>query len=128
MKILKAVLVLTFAISWGNVSGQTRLFDRVLVDFPKDVNVAGTVLHAGHYEIRQLRNSASGARVLFATESGGTGFEAEAATIPVLNNLTPTSTHAVVRRTGRVHYLNQVWIAGKDYGYEFPIPEGQSLA
>lgn len=124
----KNLLLLAVAFWGGHAAGQSRLFDRVAVDFPNDVNVAGKVLHAGSYEIRQLRNSASGARVLFVTDKGGTGFEAEAATIPVLDNLTPTRTHLVLRRSGGLDYLRQVWIAGKNYGYEFNIPDQGRLA
>ncbi len=127
MNTTKSVLILAFAVGVGHLYGQSRLFDRVAVDFPNDVNVAGKILHAGSYEIRQLRNSASGARVLFVTDKSGTGFEAEAATIPVLDNLTPTRTHLVMRRSGGLDYLRQLWIAGKNYGYEFKIPEQGQL-
>jgi hypothetical protein len=63
--------LLALALCGGYAAGQSRLFDRVSVDFSNDVSVAGKVLHAGSYEIRQLRNSASGARVLFVTDKGG---------------------------------------------------------
>ena len=128
MNTQKHIWLLAIALSGGHAAGQSRLFDRVAVDFPNDVNVAGKVLRAGSYEIRQLRNSASGARVLFVTDKGGTGFEAEAATIPVLDNLTPTRTHLVLRRSGGVDYLRQVWIEGKNYGYEFTGPEQGQLS
>src|ERR1051325_7634167 len=124
----KNLLLLAAALWGGYTAGQSRLFDRVAVNFPNDVNVAGKVLHAGAYEIRQLRNSASGARVLFVTDKGGTGFEAEAATIPVLDNLTPTRTHLVLRRSGGIDYLRHVWIEGKNYGYEFNIPDQDRLS
>jgi hypothetical protein len=66
--------------------------------------------------------------VLFVTDKSGTGFETEAASIPVLDNLTPTRTHLVLRRSGGVDYLRQVWIAGKNYGYEFSVPEQGQLS
>jgi hypothetical protein len=128
MNTQKKILLLALALCGGYAAGQSRLYDRVAVDFPNDVNVAGKVLHAGSYEIRQLRNSASGARVLFITDKGGTGFEAEAATIPVLDNLTPTRTHVVLRRSGGMDYLRQVWIEGKNYGYEFTTPDQGQLS
>jgi len=128
MNTTRSALLLAVALGVGHAYGQSRLFDRVAVDFPNDVNVAGKVLHAGSYEIRQLRNSASGARVLFVTDKSGTGFEAEAATIPVLDSLTPTRTHLVMRRSGGIDYLRQVWIAGKNYGYEFKIPDQGQLS
>jgi hypothetical protein len=129
MKIFTATIISTFVFVSGNTWGQGRLFDRVAVEFPNDVNIAGKLLPAGNYDIRQLRNSASGARVLFANRKDALRFEAEGATIAVLDNNTPTKTRVVVRRVGGVDYVNQIWIAGKNYGYEFPLPdEAKSLA
>jgi hypothetical protein len=104
--------------------GQAELFDRVLVDLPDNTHVAGQVLPAGRYEIRQLHNQGSGARVLFVTQKGATRYEASGATIAVLNSYdTPAQTKVVLQRIGQDYYLTRVWISGKDYGYEFPLPE-----
>jgi hypothetical protein len=101
---------------------QGELYDRVIVDFPQNVNANGTVLPAGHYEIRQLRNSGGGVRILFVTTDNGTRFEASGATIPILSNEPPAETKVILQHIGQNYYLNKVWISGKDYGYEFPLP------
>src|SRR5258708_15629204 len=108
--------------------GQGQLFDKVVVDFNQTVKVADQTIPPGHYEIRQLRNSSGGARILFVTTEGATKFEASGATIPILNNDTPWETRVILQRIGQNYYLNRIWISGKDYGYEFPLPaEGKAL-
>jgi len=43
--------------------------------------------------------------------------------IPALDNRTPEHTKVVLNHIGEGYYLNKIWVQGKDYGYEFPIPE-----
>lgn len=107
---------------------QSELYDRVMVDFSQSVNVNGTVLPPGHYEIHQLRNSGSGARILFVSTNHNIHFETSGATIPLLSNETPGETKVILQHIGQNYYLNKIWISGKDYGYEFPLPaEAKSL-
>ncbi len=107
---------------------QSELYDRVTVDFSQTVNVNGTNLPPGNYEIRQLRNSGGGVRILFVASDHGTKFEASGATIPILSNETPGETKVILQHVGQNYYLNKIWISGKDYGYEFPLPaEAKSL-
>jgi len=113
-----AMALLLTAIGWS----QGQLFDKVLVDFPQNVKVGDQTVPAGHYEVRQLRNSAGGARILIVTTDGGTRYEASGATIPILNNETPSETRVILQHIGQNYYLNKIWISGKDYGYEFPLP------
>jgi hypothetical protein len=106
----------------GWAFAQTELYDRVIVDFPQSVNANGTVLPPGQYEIRQLRNSGGSVRILFVTSDHGTKFEASGATIPILSNEPPAETKVILQHVGQNYYLNKIWISGKDYGYEFPLP------
>lgn len=101
---------------------QGPLFDRVSVSFPQDVHVNGTVIPAGHYEIQQLRSLGAGARILFVTRGTGTRYEASGTTIPIVNNQTPAETRVILQHIGQNYYLNKIWIGGKDYGYDFPLP------
>jgi hypothetical protein len=80
------------------------------------------VIPRGHYEIRQLRTLGGGARILFVTKGEGTRFEASGATIPILDNATAPETRVILEHIGQNYYLNKIWIAGKDYGYEFTLP------
>jgi hypothetical protein len=102
---------------------QGRLFDRVVVDLPNDTYVNEQVLPAGHYEFRQVRDSAASSHIMLVQQNGGTRFDAAAITIPALNNNTPDATRVIVRRIGPSYYLDKIWVAGKDYGYQFVLPE-----
>lgn len=113
-----SALILTSAAAWA----QGGLYDRVIVDLPQNVNVNGTVLPAGRYEIKELRNSGGGSRILFVTADHGTRFEASGATIPLLSNQPAPETKVILQHVGQNYYLNKVWISGKNYGYEFPLP------
>jgi len=116
-----------FGLALGTILGgafalaQGPLFDRVTVDFSQEVRVNDKTIPAGHYEIRQLRNLGGGARILFVSNQGGE-FEASGATIPILQNETPAETRVILEHIGQNYYLNKIWITGKDYGYEFPLP------
>ena len=110
------------ALCAATASAQSELYDRVAVDFSQSVNVNGTTLPPGHYEIHELRNSGGGVRILFVASDHGTRFEASGATIPILSNETPGETKVILQRVGQNYYLNKIWIDGKNYGYEFPLP------
>src|SRR5712691_852166 len=101
---------------------QDRLTDKVMVDLPNQIQMNGRAVPAGRYELRQLNNAAGGAHVMFVTNEGGTQFEAAVTTIPALANNTPDETRVILQRVGANYYLDKVWVAGKDYGYEFELP------
>jgi hypothetical protein len=44
-------------------------------------------------------------------------------TIPTLDNRTPESTKVVLHRFGNDYFFDKIWIQGKNYGYEFPLPD-----
>jgi len=43
-------------------------------------------------------------------------------TIPTLDNSTPESTKVILHHYGNDYYFDKVWVQGKNYGYEFPLP------
>ena len=47
----------------------------------------------------------------------------EAAYLLTLDNRTPEDTKVVLHHYGNDYYFDKVWIQGKDYGYEFPLPD-----
>jgi len=102
---------------------QGRLFDKVIVDLPNDTHVNEQVLPAGRYEFRQMRDPAGGSHVMLVTQNGGSKYSTDAITIPAVNNNTPNATRVIVLRVANTYYLDKIWIAGKDYGYEFVLPE-----
>ena len=123
MKVRHSVAIAFAAIMVSATSrGQTAPYDRVMVDFQTNVNVNGKVIPPGHYEITELGSAGQGARILFVASNSGTTFEVSGATIAILQNEPPAQTKVILQRIGQNYYLNKVWINGKDYGYEFPLP------
>jgi transglutaminase/protease-like cytokinesis protein 3 len=53
----------------------------------------------------------------------GMKFETSAMTIPALDPNTPENTKVILHHFGNDYYFDKVWIQGKDYGYEFPVPD-----
>jgi hypothetical protein len=100
---------------------QGPLYDKVTVNLPYAVTINGTVLQPGEYEIRQHEDPA-GSRVLHFFTDGGMKLETTAMAIPTLDNRTPEHTKLVLDHVGDNYYLHKIWVQGKDYGYEFPLP------
>jgi len=99
-----------------------ELYDRVLVNVPYPITVNHTVLQPGEYEIRQHDDMGGGSRVLHFFSDHGMKLETTAMAIPALDNRTPEKTELVLDHFGNDYYLNKIWVQGKDYGYEFPLP------
>jgi hypothetical protein len=102
---------------------QGPLYDKVIVDLPYSVTIGNKVLQPGNYVIRQNPSEGGGGRVLLIYSDKGRHFETSAMTIPTLDTLTPKDTRVVLHRFGNDYYFDKVWIQGKNYGYEFPLPE-----
>jgi outer membrane biosynthesis protein TonB len=104
------------------VLAQGPLYDKVTVTLPYPVTVNGTVLQPGDYVIRQHDDAGGGSRVLHFFTDDGMKLETTAMAIPALENRTQEHTRLVLDHIGSEYYLNKIWVQGKDYGYEFPIP------
>src|ERR1044072_1739298 len=104
---------------------QGPLYDRVNVSLPYSVSIGDRTLQPGDYVIQQLRDNGGGSRVLLIYSDNGMKFETSAMTIPALQgtNVTPENTRVVLHHFGNDYYFDKVWIQGKDYGYEFPLPD-----
>lgn len=122
MKIKLSLLALVMGTMAVMSQAQDRLTDKVVVNLPNDVTMNDQVIPAGKYELRQLSNPAGGANVVFVTEEGAEKFHAAVTTIPVVANNTPDATRVILRRVGRNFYIDKIWLAGRDYGYEFELP------
>ena len=121
-------VVLTFGLLTASMGiAQGPLYDRIEVTLPYPVSVNGTVLQPGDYEIRQHESTAGGSRVVHFFRDGGMKLETTAMAIPALDNRTPEETKLILEHFGSDYYLNKIWVQGKDYGYEFPIPENVRL-
>lgn len=101
---------------------QGPLYDKVIVDLPYRVTINNTVLEPGHYVIRQLDDPGGGSRVLQIFSNDGMNLRTSTLTIPTLDNNTPENTKVVLHHYGSDYYFDKIWIQGKNYGYEFPLP------
>ena len=101
---------------------QGPMYDKVIVDLPYRVTINNTVLEPGHYVIRQLDDPGGGSRVLQIFSDDGMKLRTSTLTIPTLDNNTPENTKIVLHHYGSDYYFDKIWIQGKNYGYEFPLP------
>jgi len=124
----RTLLATTCVLAAGAFAGASALFaqgplyDKVIVDLPYRVTINDTVLEPGHYVIRQLDDPGGGSRVLQIFSNDGMKLRTSSLTIPTLDNNTPESTKVVLHHYGTDYYFDKIWIQGKNYGYEFPLP------
>lgn len=100
---------------------QGPLYDRVDVNLPYTVTIGDKTLQPGEYVIRELP-SLDKSRVLLIYSDNGMKFQTSTMTIPTLDMNTPEDTKVVLHHFGSDYYFDKVWIQGKNYGYEFPLP------
>jgi hypothetical protein len=123
MMITAGVVALGLA-AWNTPSkAQGPMYDRVNVSLPYAVTIGDRTLQPGDYVIQQLRDQGGGSRVLLIYSDNGMKFETSAMTIPALDQNTPEHTRVILHHFGNDYYFDKVWIQGKDYGYEFPVPD-----
>jgi hypothetical protein len=106
----------------GKVQGQGPLYDRVDVNLPYTVTIGNQTLQPGEYVIQQLNSTSGDSRVLLIYTDNGMKFETSAMTIPCLDPNTARDTKVMLHHFGNDYYFDKIWIQGKDYGYEFPLP------
>jgi len=110
--------------SWNTPSkAQGPLWDRVNVNLPYSVSIGDRTLQPGEYVIQQLQSPAGSSRVLLIYSDNGMKFQTSAMTIPALDPNTARDTKVVLHHFGPDYYFDKIWIQGKDYGYEFPLPD-----
>ena len=118
-----AVMALGLGASTAVSYAQGPLYDRVDVNLPYTVNVGNKTLQPGDYVIQQLRSASGDSRVLLIYSDNGMKFETSAMTIPALDPNTARDTKVILHHFGNNYYFDKIWIQGKDYGYEFPVPD-----
>jgi hypothetical protein len=103
------------------------LWDRVDVNLPYSVTIGDKILQPGSYVIQQLDSPSGGSQVLLIYGDNGMKFETSALTIPALENRTQSDTRVMLHHIGSDYYFDKVWVQGKDYGYEFPLPNSVKM-
>jgi hypothetical protein len=118
-----SALILGLATFSTVTKAQGPLYDKVLVNLPYTVTIGDRTLQPGDYVIRQLPSPGGASRVLLIYSDNGMKFETSSMTIPALDNRTPDDTKVVLHHFGNDYYFDKIWIQGKNYGYEFPLPD-----
>jgi LPXTG-motif cell wall-anchored protein len=113
-------------IAWAGAAvtpahAQGPIFDRVDVNLPYTVTLGDATLQPGDYTIKELA-SQDRSRVLVIYSDGGLKYEATVNAIPAEKNRTPENTQVLLHHYGPDYYFDKIWVAGKNYGYEFPVP------
>lgn len=128
MKIRTVVFAAAIGLGPGVWLAQQALaqpeWDVVHVNLPYTVMLGHKTLPAGDYTIQQLHSE--GSTVLLFYNGNGMKFETSALTIPAVGNTDETrdKTSVTLHHIGTDYYFDKIWIQGKDYGYEFPLPAG----
>jgi len=115
-------MALAFAL-WnplGLLQGQA-MYDRINVNLPYTVMVGDKTLQPGDYTIQRLPSN-GGSPVLLVYSDSGMKFETSALPIAALDVNTARETKVILNHVGEDYYVHKIWVQGKDYGYELPIP------
>ena len=97
------------------------LTDGVKVTLPYPVTVDEVVLEPGEYEIR--RASSTTDQILRFFDKDKLRYQTVAITIPAEEERPPEETKILLHHIGDKYYFDKIWMEGKTYGYEFPLPE-----
>jgi cell division septation protein DedD len=101
---------------------QGPMYDVVYVTLPYTVTIGDMTLQPGDYTIKELP-SQNKSRVLTIYTDRGMKFKTSAMTIPAYDPNTKEHTNVILHHFGNDYYFDKVWIQGKNYGYEFPLPD-----
>jgi hypothetical protein len=100
------------------------MWDQVKVHLPYSVTIGDKTIPPGDYLIKQLDSAEGDSPILLIDGKDGRRFETSALTIHAVDVNPPSKTDVTLHHIGDNYYLDQVWIAGKNYGYEIPLPKG----
>jgi hypothetical protein len=123
-RLLITAAALLIGIVAFNIGSQAQgpLWDKVIVNLPYSVTVGDRTIEPGEYSIKQLSSPGGASRVLLIYKDD-MKFETSAMTIPALDNNTPEDTKVMLHHIGNDYYFDKIWIQGKNYGYEFILPD-----
>lgn len=101
---------------------KAQIDTEVHVHVPYTTQVGDKTLPPGDYTIRQVDRSTDN-NVLLIYGNNGMKFETSAMTIPAEKVNTPEHTRVVLGQLGNQYYFRRLWVAGANYGFEFPLPD-----
>jgi hypothetical protein len=96
---------------------------KIQVTLPDNTHVGSEVLPGGDYNIQEFNTTSGGQQLILVRDKTDQKFKASSVAIPALDNFTAKDTQVILKRVGSQYYLEKIWIAGQNYGYEFPLPQ-----
>lgn len=114
------VAIVALATFSGGLMGQ-GLVDGVKVTLPHPVTIDDKVLEPGEYEIRRVSMHQDNALRIFNKDK--MVYETNVLTIPAQAKETPEETKVILHHIGDRYYFDKIWMHGKDYAYEFVLPD-----
>lgn len=106
---------------WIAAPAKAQIDTEVRVHMPYTTQVGDKTLPPGDYTIREEDRSTDN-NVLLIYGDNGMKFETSAMTIPAEKLNTPEHTRVVLGQLGNQYYFRRLWVAGANYGFEFPLP------
>jgi hypothetical protein len=120
LAVLGLALVLGLSFILPPASAQSAETVRVALPFQA---IVGTVtLPAGEYIIRELDNAAENPVLEITSVNGHVSAMVLAASVPTANTLPSPKSEVVLRHEGSKYIATAIWLAGRDYGFELPVP------
>src|SRR5580704_16688357 len=98
------------------------MWDRVDVNLPYSVTVGNKTLQPGEYTIEQQEEPTGDSGILLIYGDHGMVFETSTLAIPAMRNYAEPDTRVTLHHVGNNYYFDTIWVQGKNYGYEFPLP------
>jgi LPXTG-motif cell wall-anchored protein len=97
------------------------LTDGVRVSLPYPVTVGDVVLAPGEYEVRMPSQTNEQILRFFSNEK--LRYQTVVQTIPTEGEKTPEESKILLRHIGDQYYFDKIWMEGRNYGFEFPLPD-----
>ena len=108
--------------AWTVAPARAQIDTQVKVHMPYTAQVGDKTLPPGDYTIREEDRTTNN-NVLLIYGDNGMKFETSAMTIPAEKLNTPEHTRVILGQLGNQYYFRKLWVAGANYGFEFPLPD-----
>jgi len=97
------------------------LTDGVKVTLPYPVTIDEVVLDPGEYEVRMP--SQTNEQILRFFSKDKLRYQTVVQTIPTEGEKAPEESKILLHHIGDRYYFDKIWMEGRSYGFEFPLPD-----
>jgi hypothetical protein len=97
------------------------LTDGVRITLPHPVTIDDVVLDPGEYEVRMP--SSTNQQILRFFSNDKLRYQTVVQTIPAKDEEVPKESKVLLHHIGDRYYFDKIWMEGRRYGFEFPLPD-----